>query len=164
MEKSELQERYKAVYGMAFNIAKKYHSRYPLPRSHSFFREVETSITDAYKADANFPIKFAQEMLNTVCKWFLNSFDGIFKDDIQKIFNTAWSWHKKYIGASFDDAKWDAALNESNKMCETLPDGSSGILVAALHEMDRANQMAEWIAETTVNTTADTTTTTGETT
>ena len=156
MGKTELQERYKAVYGMAFNIAKKYHSRYPLPRAYGFFREVETSITDAYKADKDFPVKFAQEMLNTVCKWFLSSYDGIFKDDIPKIFNTAWTWHKKYVGETFDDARWDTALDESNKMCETLPDGSSGILVAALHEMDRANKASGKPEDTTTTETTKT--------
>ena len=139
----ELIARYRAVYGVAFDISKKYFSRYPLPRSYSFSRDVEMAIRDGCRKDSNYPTLFAQEMLHTVCKWFNNEFKDFTRDDIPKIFNKTWAFHKPYIGIELDDAKRDEILAQSDNIMKEIPLVAKGIVLAAMHEMDRASQKKE---------------------
>ena len=143
MPETQHQELYKAVYDTAFSIAKKYFSHYPLPRSYSFFIEVENSLIDSYKADKAYPLKFGQEMLNTVCKWFLAGYAGMTKDDIPTIFNSAWAFHRAYMGVQLDDAAWDAILDGANAAAEKLPKCAAGIFIAVLHELERVNNKTQ---------------------
>lgn len=136
----ELIASYRAVYGAAFDISKKYFSRYPLPRSYSFFRDVEMAIRDGFQADNHYPTLFAQEMLNTVCEWFNSAFDGIMKGEIPNIFNTVWAYHKRFIGIELNDAIRDEILDGSDLVMKEIPTAAKGVVLAAMHEMDRASQ------------------------
>lgn len=143
MPTSDLQSKYKQVYAIAFNISNKYFSHYPLPRAHSFFEEVETKLIEGYKADKAYPLKFGQEMLNTVCKWFLAGYDGLTKDDIPAIFNSAWAFHRAYMGVQLDDEAWDDILDGANARAGKFPRMVSGVFIAVLHELERVNNKTQ---------------------
>lgn len=133
----EVVSRYKAAYAIVFETTKKFFSHYPLVRIVSFITSLENQIKDAYRADKQFPAVFCQEMCHWVIRWAMDDFCDVTRDDLPKIFNQAWNFHKRHMFDQNTDEVWDTILNEQNETCKDLCKHAQKLYAAILRELDR---------------------------
>jgi hypothetical protein len=119
---------YGSIYKHITEICIKHYGKYTLPWKYDKTKNgLLKAATDEYNSDHHYPIQLHEAMTDTILRWCNEGYKQTDKDDLMKIFQTLWKFHKKWLliseinTASSIMTQMNAeATNDINTMCSGI--------------------------------------------
>jgi hypothetical protein len=119
---------YGNIYRHITEICIKHFGRYTRPWKYDKTKtELNKALSDEYSADKKYPVQLHEAMADTILRWCDEGYKQTDKDDLMKIFQALWKFHKKWLlisetnTASSIMTQMNAeATNDINTMCSGI--------------------------------------------
>lgn len=146
-------KQYGAVYGIVDKILRKQYESGEKPGFKALSALIEAfkqAGNEAYVQDHGFPTTFYQGLAMSASGWFIEEFFGASSAaDITDALQTAWKFHREYIGGD-KSIDWDKAVSEAAVIAKGHPRYTENFAMIAMLEIEKQEQEGETNGKGTV--------------
>lgn len=119
------------AYGLAYKNLNDISGQYAV-KSQMYLTNIIESLkqagNQAYKANNEFPVKFYEQMSGILIKWFWNGFENTPKEQIFRIFQEMWKFHKTFLSRdAMTDADWKMVCDSTVGLAEAFRDAEGHV-------------------------------------
>ena len=133
-------KQYGAVYGIVNKVLTKQYESGVKPGFKALSALIETfkqEGNEAYVQDHGFPAAFYQALAMSAAGWFIEEFFGASSAaDITDALQTAWKFHREYIGTG-TSIDWDKAVSTASVIAKGHPRYTENFALIAMIEIEK---------------------------
>lgn len=133
-------KQYGAVYGVVNKVLVKQYESGVKPGFKALSALIEAfkqEGNEAYVQDHGFPTAYYQALAVSACGWFIEEFFGVSSAaDITDALQTAWKFHREYIGTG-TSIDWDKAVSAASVVAKGHPRYTENFALIAMIEIEK---------------------------